>query len=1011
MSTNITTQSIETENQQQLPADTLSFSYCGGDKYSTKLEIAHESFADFSEKLSKPTVGAKDGPYIVRGPASIRSDDALDYGDFAIIDGDSSIDFSTGLVIPPDSTNYTGSPSPIVIHNILVELNITHCIVTTHSHTDLVNKCRVFIPYKTSSKQELDSVVDYLIAIFHQAGIPLADVNENHKWSQPWYMPRVASEQAHFEHYYHQGELINKADVDAWVVGNKASIESSDAAVSEDISSKSAIPYQPNDLDKACTNTTVKQFTELLENHDYLQQSTGTLNGEVSYQFKAPNSTSGSAGVNLFFCPESNCWVVKTHHGEHDLLNSMPNSFGNYAEAINALEHESSLDYDEKLALVNELMGGQIPRSIIQQVKIDVINDETAPFKPDVITALAERRKNNIADYIHDIKDLKAANANLSITDLKAAVNAVSKPKKQSTQNKIVNFVRSVASLFCDAEGKGYAEVPINGHTEYHLITSSLFKDFVSKSFYETTGSVLKKQDLNDAIYALNGMALYSNDLRSVYLRCAKYAGDYYIDLCNSFWQVVKVTTFDWEVLDHSPVPFIRNKNMRPLPFPIKSKVDLSRLADNTNLSGDNLTLVLAFILEALRIDTPFAIAEIIGCQGSAKSFTQNIIRTLIDPNLANLRAAPSSVEDVYISAKNNYMSSLNNVSRISAAIQDALCNLATGGGAAKRKLYSDDEENVFDVKSPIIMNGIVDLSTSNDLIERAVKITLPSIKSTNRKTEQTLETQLKIDIEFIYAGILDLFVETLAELPNINLGTLERMADLNILGAAMVKTPTYKDLGLNSDFVAIYVNNLKQATQNTLDSSPVALALQDYLNAHGRFRGTVKELLDKLALIKNTSDAWPKSPRGLSDTLKRLEVPLADVGITINRDGHSIRGSKLTITLDRNFLNKINSSKNDVHHVQSQSDGSDGDFGNVLLENKKGIFGIQSQGTGNELNIMQFVPQEIRDSFNMSNLSHETTEAVNSRANAPTITDDSSTENTENSEGNFDSFNPFDKK
>jgi len=966
MSTKKTTQSIETDEQQQLPPETISFSYCGGNKFSTELAtIAHENFADFSEKLSKPTIGAKDGPYIVRGPAATRSDEALDHGELVILDGDSSIDLTTGEVVSPDSKNYSGCPDPVVIHAELIRLNLTHCIVTTHSHTNSVNKCRIFIPFRTASKEELTNTVTYLIHKLHQADTPLADVKENHNWSQPWYMPRVASEQAPFEHYFHQGELINKADVNAWITAKKTKIESSKTTVSEKTNSKATTSYQPNDLDKACSKITASQFTELLEKHDYLPKGSSTLNGKDSYQFMASGSTSGSAGVNLFYCPESNCWVVKTHHGEHDLLNHMPNSFGNYAEALNALEHDGLLELDEKLALINDLVGNQIPRSLIQQLKIDVVTDEGAAFEPGVIDALAGLKKDNPADYIRDINLLKAANKKLSITDLKQQVNAISKPIKPSIQETVVSMIKESATLFYDDKGTGFAEVSVDTHTEYHSITSTQFKTFVDNLYYDTTGTVLKKPDLSDAIYTLNGMALYSKDMRPVYLRCAEHNGEYYIDLCNPSWQVIKVTEFNWEVLDLSPVPFIRNNNMLSLPFPTKENSDLSRIIRNTNLSGDNLTLTLAFIMEALRIDTPFAIAEIIGCQGSAKSFTQNVIRKLIDPNIVNLRGAPTTVEDVYIGAKNNFLLSLNNLSRISAAIQDACCNLATGGGAAKRKLYSDDEENVYDVKSPIIMNGIVGISTSSDLIDRTVKIYLPSIKKKNRKTEQTLKSQLENDLVFIYAGILDLFTETLAELPNVHLAEPERMADFTVLGAAMVKTNTYRSLGLGQDFVAIYTNNCTQSTQNSLDSSPVALALQDYLNVHGKFTGTVKELLNKLTLIKQISDAWPKSPRGLTDALMRLEVPLSAVGITIDRQGHTVNGSKLTIIFDKNFIQKNKNSlksPSPLSPLNIHNEGSDGDFGNVFSGYKNDTSNIEFQGEGNELNIMKLAPDAIKN-------------------------------------------------
>jgi len=970
MSTHDSKQPTVAEQQKQ-PAETIKFSFCGENKFSTELDIVENTFADLSKALSTPEIGEKDGPYIVRGPATKRNDKALEYGDLAILDGDLSIDLTTGLTIPADSVNYTGCPNPTAIHAELVKLDITHCIVTTYSHTHQVNKCRVFFPYKSESEADLTNAINYLLSKLHSANILLADVKENHNWSQPWFLPRIASENSPFNHYYYGGELIDKTDVDAWATENK-NLTTAKSVKTEDTKQTSSVtPYQPNDLDKACSKITAVQFTQLLEKHAYINKSTGIMNDQVSHQFMASGSSSGSAGVNLFYSTDSDTWVVKTHHGEHDHLNKMPNSFGNYGDALSALEYDGRLEFDEKISLVNELLGNQVPINVIQQAKIDVVSDVTAPFEPEVISALADLKSTRMSDYIRDIHALKTANDALSLPNLRKQIDAISKPKKPSTQDLVISLVKTTAILFADDSGKGYAQIQVDGHVEHHLIDSTQFKDFISKNFYDTTGTVLKRPDLSDAIFTLNGMAIYSNDIRPVFLRCAKLEDDYFIDLCNPAWQVVKVSKFDWEVLDISPVAFIRNKNMHPLPYPTKSKVDLSRIIANTNLFGDNLTLILAFIVEAFRIDTPHAIADLCGCQGSAKSYTQTLIRMLIDPNKVNLRGAPSSVEDVYIGAKNSYILSLNNLSRLSAVIQDALCNLATGGGDGRRKLYSDDEESVFDVKSPVIFNSIVDVATAADLIDRSIKILLPSIEAKNRKTEQALKAQLDIDISFIFAGILNLFFETLAEIPNINLSNPPRMADFAILGAAMVKTPTYLSLGLNTDFEAIYANNRTQSTQNALESSPVALALQDYLNLKGKFKGTVKELLYELTLIKQNNDAWPKSPKGLSDVLKRLEVPLAGIGITINRQGHSVKGSQLSITLNPNFSQQNNFAPKSMSlpspSTFSSRDIGDNHSGDVFSKNNN-IFSAQPQHAGSELNIMKLVPDEFKSNLPQPN-------------------------------------------
>jgi pantothenate kinase-related protein Tda10 len=80
---------------------------------------------------------------------------------------------------------------------------------------------------------------------------------------------------------------------------------------------------------------------------------------------------------------------------------------------------------------------------------------------------------------------------------------------------------------------------------------------------------------------------------------------------------------------------------------------DLSRLWAFINISPDDRLLVLAWMLEAFRSDTPFPILALTGQQRSAKSNTQSKIRQLIDNNAVNLRVATKSIEDVFVSAGN----------------------------------------------------------------------------------------------------------------------------------------------------------------------------------------------------------------------------------------------------------------------------------------------------------------------------------------------------------------------
>ena len=124
----------------------------------------------------------------------------------------------------------------------------------------------------------------------------------------------------------------------------------------------------------------------------------------------------------------------------------------------------------------------------------------------------------------------------------------------------------------------------------------------------------------------------------------------------------------------------------------------------------------------------PYPVLVLSGEQGSAKSTLSAILRALLDPNTAPLRALPREDRDLFIAATNGHVLTFDNVSGLRAWTSDTLCRLATGGGFAVRQLYTDLDEVLFDAARPVILNGIEDMVERADLADRAVFLTLEPI-------------------------------------------------------------------------------------------------------------------------------------------------------------------------------------------------------------------------------------------------------------------------------------------
>src|SRR4051812_3384580 len=136
---------------------------------------------------------------------------------------------------------------------------------------------------------------------------------------------------------------------------------------------------------------------------------------------------------------------------------------------------------------------------------------------------------------------------------------------------------------------------------------------------------------------------------------------------------------------------------MLPLPVPERGG-SIDSLRPFLNLSSQNdFVLVVAWLCAALRPSGPYPLLAISGEQGSAKTVLSKMLRALVDPNSAPLRALPREERELFIAANNSHVLAFDNISRLRSWLSDALCRLASGGGFALRQLYTDHNEVLFD--------------------------------------------------------------------------------------------------------------------------------------------------------------------------------------------------------------------------------------------------------------------------------------------------------------------------
>ncbi len=231
----------------------------------------------------------------------------------------------------------------------------------------------------------------------------------------------------------------------------------------------------------------------------------------------------------------------------------------------------------------------------------------------------------------------------------------------------------------------------------------------------------------------------------------------------------------------------------------------------------------------------------------------------------------PKKTDDIFVIAALNWIVSYENVSYLSSDVQDTLCITSTGGGLAKRRLYTDGDESVVTVKRPIMLNGISAAITAQDLIDRTVSIETQIIAQ--RLEVNGLWQSFNSKHEGLLGALLSLFSQALALLPTMELPTNHRprLMEFVLLGMAIAKAMKQDE----SSFLEQFHQSRQEAIERTIDASPVASALCEWFegrkaNPSTKIRMTLSELLASLKDKKpDYAENWPRSPKGLGDILR----------------------------------------------------------------------------------------------------------------------------------------------
>jgi hypothetical protein len=368
-----------------------------------------------------------------------------------------------------------------------------------------------------------------------------------------------------------------------------------------------------------------------------------------------------------------------------------------------------------------------------------------------------------------------------------------------------------------------YIRIRHRGHWQTHSLESSSGIDLL-RYVMSRGSSPPSPQTFTQAVDHLRSYARFEAERRDVFLRVARVGSTVYVDLGDDTFRAVEVTASGWRVIADPAVLFVRRPGMRALPEP----VDGGSLDDfNTFFltgSEDDLRLQVTFLVDTFLAPEGAARPMLVfgGPPGSAKTTMTRFSKELTDPQVGGVFSLPESPRDLVIAAQSNHVVALDNASTISNQMSDALSRLTAGGGLRTRKLYTDEDETIFDELRHVIVNSVGDVAKQNDLRDRALFVFTRRLK--DRRSDDELERSFHAAAPKLLGFLLDAVAMALANEGAVQVpaSELPRMAGFATRGAACAPALGWSP----AQFLSAYRANIDCAAADYLDNDLVAHAI-----------------------------------------------------------------------------------------------------------------------------------------------------------------------------------------
>lgn len=678
--------------------------------------------------------------------------------------------------------------------------------------------------------------------------------------------------------------------------------------------------------------------------HDHPERNIGIVCGEVSNNLVVLDFDDEEVGQqwmrkHVYLCRET--WIVKTNQGYHVYFRipEPPSTFsfeggevkgaGGYVVAPPSI-HQSGKKYEftnmaEEIAMITSLVDIDIyPKRKQKEHQEGLWWKEGLKGVPEgrrnetgIRLAGRWRRLGMDKDEIMTLLQSwnEKNNPLLPAEELKEIVKSIVKyptNQKEITQNKkkggqadrLVKYaLDSGVVLFHDQGKDPFAYIIINGHREICRLNSKQFNYWLSKLMSENEKKVPNSEALRSAMRVLASKAVFDGEEKKLFNRVAEYNGSFWYDMTDPKWRSICISHVGWKIFEEPPILFRRyaHQEAQVEPKKINNPIEeLKKLFQFIHIEDENNQLmIITYLISCYIPDFPHPILVLHGEKGSGKTIACKILRDLIDPSVSDVMSFTRDGMELIQKISHNWACYFDNITSIPALEQDTLCRACTGQGFSKRKLYTDEEDIVFNFQRCIALNGINLTVTRSDLMDRSLIFELSHLG--HKKTEKELLAEFKEikpsllgAIFSILSGAIQYYQE------GVKSAGLFRMADFAAWGFAITKS-----LGKDgNEFVEAYNQQIKEKAETTLEIHPLGQAIIAFGDKslgnvfEKKWKGSPSELLEGLKVvaeqekIDTSTNPFPQAANWLGRRLKEIQGDLRVNGIEV--ESKKVGGKRL---------------------------------------------------------------------------------------------------------------------